>query len=140
VEVAGKDLNKGADIVSQLVSKGGYAIEPLGFGGRKEERWRLFDMAVLPSRHEGGPYAQLEAMATGKKIIASRSGYFKHDVSDSLFWGTHDIYWRTFADMIDEAVRAERSDARKWVEENATIEIFNESWRACLQPPSHISG
>lgn len=127
VEVAGKDYNKGCDIIAELRSKAELDIDTLGFDGDKPDRWSRFDTAVMPSRHEGGPYAQLEAMAMNLKVVAGRTGYFKYDVPDDFALVTEDYYWRTFADMVDASL-AMTLEPREWVLENATLEIFCEKW------------
>lgn len=131
VEVAGRDENKGADIVDEIRHKGSLEIAGLGFDGPKPKRWRGHEIALLPSRHEGGPYAQLEAMAMSKKIVGRKTGFLKHVPAD-LFWGTHSCYWGTFRDLILSAMGGERRDIRQWVLENATLEIFSQKWRELL--------
>lgn len=140
VEVAGNDINKGMDIISDLKTKAELSIFNLGYDGSIGERWAKHGIAVMPSRHEGGSYAQLEAMASGLDIVASYAGFFKHDVPRNLFYGTDDLYWRTFADMIHytlddraSAYGGSRGGAlREWVKSNATLDIFKKKWRGLV--------
>jgi glycosyltransferase involved in cell wall biosynthesis len=133
-EVAGSDVGKGADIIGDLREKGQKNIQQLGFEGDKADRWRGFDVAVFPSRHEAGSYAQLEAMATNLKIVASHSGFFKSDVPRNLLDGTDDFYWGTFDRMIDQALHGEAWDVRSWVLEHATLKHFADGWRGIVGP------
>lgn len=134
VEVAGRDFNKGADMVSEVAAKGGYKIEPLGFEGEKHERWaRNFYVAFLPSRHEGGPYAQLEALASGLRIVGYPSGYLKHDIPNNLAFTTYDYYWRTFSNLIKEALESQPTfDGADYAGEVFGIDRFINEWRTYL--------
>ncbi len=134
VEVAGNDVGKGADIIRDLRDKGARAIQRLGFEGRKSDRWRQYSTAVLPSRHEAGSYAQLEAMATGLKIVSSYTGFFKSDVRKELFSGTDDFYWGTFDYMLDEV---ESTEVRQWVIDNATLYHFKKGWEGIIGPDQY---
>jgi hypothetical protein len=140
VEVAGHDENKGSDITHRLRNEG-VMIDGLGFEGEKVDRWKGYEIAFFPSRHEGGPYAQLEAMSMGKKIVGYKTGFLKH-LPDDLAWTTYDYHWTTFRDLLLEAMGSTASPAhalggderpvRQWVLENATLEKFSESWRGFL--------
>jgi glycosyltransferase involved in cell wall biosynthesis len=132
VEVAGDDENKGCDIVRAVKEKGNIDINPLGFEGDKPERWKGYEVALLPSRHEAGSYALLEAMAMDKKVVGYRTGFLKYDVPTNFCWSTYDYHWRVFKDMILEAMQSEGRNPRQWVLENATLEMFKENWRRFL--------
>jgi len=137
VEVAGGNGLKGADVITRLREK--FTIDNLGYGYDKAERWREFDYFIMPSRHEGGPYVLLEAMASGVSVIAHRTGLLVHDVPDDCVRVTSDLHHGTFDDMIadaDSALEAGRShyepSALAWVRENASLETFTEGWRRVM--------
>jgi len=132
-EVAGDDVNKGADIINELRNKGGLNIQPLGFDGDKQDRWSVHEAVVMPSRHEGGPYAQLEAMAMNLKIVAYRSGYFKSEVPKGYLWSTNDLFWMTFQRLVKAALGSENLNPREWVLENATLKMFQDNWKEFLE-------
>lgn len=132
--VAGSDKLKGADVVDAIKSleRTGDSIRALGFNGHKWERWQQNSAALLPSRHEGGGYALLEAMAVDLKIVSGRTGYLAYDVPDEYTWSTDDYYWGTFDRLLTESVNAQTKSPRDWILENATIELFCQRWREVL--------
>ena len=133
VEVAGNDYLKGRDIIERLREEG-IKIDSLGFDGSMYDRWEHHAIALLPSRHEGGSYAQLEAMAMDKKIVAYQSGYFKDaDVPQEYLWSTADFYWGTFNNLVKDALLCEDGkNPRQWVMKNATLDMFISNWRNLL--------
>ena len=135
VEVAGDDIRKGSDIITKLRSSGN-KIHALGYDGAKHDRWKEFQIALLPSRSEGCQYAALEAMATGLKIVAYRSGVFRHDVPSDLIFGTFDFYWRKFQSLLDEARESDTRQTRDWVLNHASMERFRAAWHDIVQAPA----
>lgn len=132
VSVAGADVNKGADIVTSLHVRHDKKINELGFDGLKQDRWLKHGIAVFPSRHEGGSFAQLEAMATNRKIVAAKTGFLDVDVPDRYFWGTRDIYHGTFNRLIDKAIDSPGRNPREWLIGYADIDVFRRTWRKYL--------
>lgn len=134
VEVAGGDMTKGADIISELrdSEKGNLTIENLGFEGNKPDRWLGYQVALLPSRHEAGSYALLEALAMNKHVVGYKTGLLRHDVPDDIVRSTYDYYPGTFERMVREAFEDERPDTHSWVLENASLDLFCEKWQALL--------
>lgn len=132
--VCGKDKLKGYDIVSRIAEKSHAIIHQLGFDGPKHKRWKNFYTALLPSRHEGGGYALLEAMSTGLKIVSGRTGYLVYDVPEKYVWASDDYYWGTFNKMLGHvnARSLEKCCAREWILENATLDIFCKKWQEVL--------
>lgn len=133
-EVAGNDERKGSDIIAEMRERTDLNIQPLGYEGEKWERWAPFEVALLPSRAEGGQYAALEAMAMNKKIVAYRSGLFRVDVPSEYYFGTDDYHWREFALLCQVAFDKRQFDTkpREWVLENATLEGFIKKWKKFL--------
>ena len=70
---------------------------------------------------------------TGKKIVGTKTGFFKLDVPDDIVSVTHDYHWRTFERMLVDSLAEENSDdAINWVKENASLELFSKKWRRLL--------
>jgi glycosyltransferase involved in cell wall biosynthesis len=61
-----------------------YHVHLLGavHGEEKLELWRTADLFVLPSHHEGLPYALLESLASGTPIVTTRVGAIPEVVVD----------------------------------------------------------
>jgi glycosyltransferase involved in cell wall biosynthesis len=138
VEVAGGNGLKGADVIAKL-RDGGLDIENLGYGYDKPARWGEFDIFIMPSRHEGGPYVLLEAMASGVVVIAHRTGLLVHDVPDDCVFATNDLHHGAFARIADRVLQDghgmlyhRRTSALDWVRENASLETFAEGWRKVM--------
>jgi glycosyltransferase involved in cell wall biosynthesis len=138
VEATGGNGLKGADIISRL-REDGLIIESLGYGYDKAARWREFECFIMPSRHEGGPYVLLEAMASGVSVIAHKTGLLTHDVPNDCVRVTTDLHHGVFARMIEGAEVARLSgrdfysqNAYDWVRENASLDTFTEGWRRVM--------
>jgi glycosyltransferase involved in cell wall biosynthesis len=133
-EVAGNDERKGSDIIAEIREhRSDLDIRPLGYEGYKWDRWAPFEVALLPSRAEGGQYAALEAMAMNKKIVAHNSGLFRVDVPDEYFIEVRDLHWRALAGACDAALNDyDKLEPREWVLQNATLEGFKKRWRFLL--------
>ena len=138
VEASGNNGLKGADIIGRL-RQSAFSIENLGYGYHKPDRWREFRRFVMPSRHEGGPYALLEAMASGVSVIAHRAGLLIHDVPGNCVRATNDLHHSVFARMIEDAgevtdseLTAHEARALEWVQENASLETFADGWRRVM--------
>lgn len=134
-EVAGlHDENKGCDILGQLrdKEKGNLVIDYQGGHGETARPFRGYEIALMPSRHEGGPYAQLAALAMNKKVVGYNTGFLWGDIPDRYFWGTLDYYWGTFKRLAEDAMESESRNPREWVLQHATLELFCERWRELL--------
>lgn len=60
----------------------GRQISFLGYVPQGGALFKLFDVAVIPSLREGWPYVAMEAMASGRPVVAYASGGLKEVIED----------------------------------------------------------
>lgn len=111
------------------LNQGSEGIEALGFVSPIEKLIRECDVIVLPSFHEGFPYAILEAQACGKAVIGSNvpgiEGAILDQVTGLLFeCGNQDDLSKKIVDLfLNKDLRIKLGqEARKVIEQDFTNE------------------
>jgi len=93
----------------------------------KPHRMAMADIFIQNSRYEGNSYLALEAMSCNLTIVASEAGLFED--TDFGFPVAEILPWDDTPEAYAEAIRKawankEKYSPRKWILENATIELF----------------
>jgi glycosyltransferase involved in cell wall biosynthesis len=80
------------------------------FGGEKLRLWEEAHLFVLPSDHEGLPYALLESLASGTPVVATGVG----GIGEAIVDGDHGVLVpRQDAEAVADAIAALRSDPER---------------------------